>query len=124
MKEDCLFCKIAAHKEESKILYEDDEVVVIMDAYPDTDGHTLVIPKKHFEDIYSIDSDLLLKIINTGKKYATKLMTTLDKNALTFVVNYGDAQVIKHFHLHLLPDFMHKTHELSSEEIYNKIMKD
>ena len=124
MKDDCLFCKIARKEVDSKILYEDDDIMVIMDAYPDTDGHTLVIPKKHYEDIYSIDSEVLLKIIKMGKKYATKLMTTLDKSALTFLVNYGDAQVIKHFHLHLLPDFMHKTHELSKEEIYDKIMKD
>ena len=122
--ENCLFCKIARKEVDSKILYEDDDIMVIMDAYPDTDGHTLVIPKKHYEDIYSIDSEVLLKIIKMGKKYATKLMTTLDKSALTFLVNYGDAQVIKHFHLHLLPDFMHKTHELSKEEIYDKIMKD
>lgn len=124
MKDDCLFCKIARKEVDSKILYEDEDIMVIMDAYPDTDGHTLVIPKKHYEDIYSIDSEVLLKIIEMGRKYATKLMTTLDKSALTFLVNYGDAQVIKHFHLHLLPDFMHKSHELSKEEIYDKMMKE
>ena len=124
MKDDCLFCKIARKEVDSKILYEDEDIMVIMDAYPDTDGHTLVIPKKHYEDIYSIDSEVLLKIIETGKKYATKLMTTLDKSALTFLANYGDSQAIKHFHLHLLPDFMHKSHELSKEEIYDKLMKD
>lgn len=124
MKDNCLFCKIATHKENAKILYEDDDVMVIMDAYPDTDGHTLVMPKKHYEDIYSIDSEVLLKIIDIGKKYATKLMTTLDKSALTFLVNYGDAQVVKHFHLHLLPDFMNKTHKFSKEELYDKLIKD
>ena len=124
MKDDCLFCKIARKEVDSKILYEDENIMVIMDAYPDTDGHTLVIPKKHYEDIYSIDSEVLLKIIETGKKYATKLMTTLDKSALTFLVNYGDSQAIKHFHLHLLPDFMQKSQELRKEEIYDKLMKD
>ena len=104
VKDDCLFCKIAAHKADAKILYENDDVMVILDAFPDTDGHTLVIPKKHYEDIYSIDREIFLKIIDTGKRYATKLMTTLDKSALTFLVNYGDAQVIKHFHLHIIPN--------------------
>ncbi len=51
-------------------------------------------------------------------------MNKLDKNSLTFLVNYGDAQAIKHFHLHLLPDFMHKEHKYSKEEIYDKLMKD
>ena len=124
MKDDCLFCKIANKEIEAKILYEDEDLMVILDAYPDTDGHTLVIPKKHYEDIYSIDSEVFLKIFTTGKEKAQTLMNKLNKNSLTFLVNYGDAQAIKHFHLHLLPDFMHKAHKYSKEEIYDKLMKD
>ena len=107
VKDDCLFCKIAAHKADAKILYENDDVMVILDAFPDTDGHTLVIPKKHYEDIYSIDKEVFAKIMDIGKKYASILMKKLDKKALTFLINYGDAQVIKHFHLHLLQYSLH-----------------
>ena len=107
---------------DAKILYEDNDIMVILDAYPDTDGHTLVIPKKHYEDIYGIDDDVLLKLIKIGKDNAKMLMTKLDKPALTFLVNYGDAQVIKHFHLHLLPNYMNKEHNYSNEEMY-KILK-
>lgn len=124
MKDDCLFCKIANKEIEAKILYEDEDLMVILDAYPDTDGHTLVIPKKHYEDIYSIDPEVFLKIFTTGKEKAQTLMNKLNKNSLTFLINYGDAQAIKHFHLHLLPDFMHKEHKYSKEEIYDKLMKD
>lgn len=124
MKDDCLFCKIANKEIEAKILYEDEYLMVILDAYPDTDGHTLVIPKKHYEDIYSIDPEVFLKIFTTGKEKAQTLMNKLDKSSLTFLINYGDAQAIKHFHLHLLPDFMHKEHKYSKEEIYDKLMKD
>lgn len=124
MKDDCLFCKIAKKEVDALILYEDDDLMVILDAYPDTDGHTLVIPKRHFEDIYSINPEVFNKIIDTGKKYAKLLMDKVDKSSLTFLVNYGDAQAIKHFHLHLLPDFMHKEHNFSREEIYDKLMKD
>lgn len=124
MKDDCLFCKIANKEIEAKILYEDEDLMVILDAYPDTDGHTLVIPKKHYEDIYSIDPEVFLKIFTTGKEKAQTLMNKLDKSSLTFLINYGNAQAIKHFHLHLLPDFMHKEHKYSKEEIYDKLMKD
>lgn len=124
MKDDCLFCKIANKEIEAKILYEDEDLMVILDAYPDTDGHTLVIPKKHYEDIYSIDPEVFLKIFTTGKEKAQTLMNKLAKSSLTFLINYGDAQAIKHFHLHLLPDFMHKEHKYSKEEIYDKLMKD
>ena len=124
MKDDCLFCKIARKEVDAKILYEDDDLMVILDAYPDTDGHTLVIPKKHYEDIYSIDSDVFLKVFTIGKEKAQMLMHKLNKNSLTFLVNYGDAQAIKHFHLHLLPNFLNKEHNYSKEEIYDKLMKD
>ena len=124
MKDDCLLCKIANKEIEAKILYEDEYLMVILDAYPDTDGHTLVIPKKHYEDIYSIDPEMFLKIFTTGKEKAQTLMNKLAKSSLTFLINYGDAQAIKHFHLHLLPDFMHKEHKYSKEEIYDKLMKD
>lgn len=124
MKDDCLFCKIANKEIEAKILYEDEDLMVILDAYPDTDGHTLVIPKKHYEDIYSIDPEVFLKIFTTGKEKAQTLMNKLDKSSLTFLINYGNAQAIKHFHLHLLPDFIHKEHKYSKEEIYDKLMKD
>ena len=124
MKDDCLFCKIANKEIEAKILYEDEDLMVILDAYPDTDGHTLVIPKKHYEDIYSIDPEVFLKIFTTGKEKAQTLMNKLDKSSLTFLINYGDAQALTHFHLHLLPDFIHKEHKYSKEEIYDKLMKD
>lgn len=124
MKDNCLFCKIAKKEVDALILYEDDDIMVILDAYPDTDGHTLVIPKKHYEDIYSIDDEVLMRILQVGKKYAKSLMSKIDKSALTFLINYGDSQAIKHLHLHLLPDFMHKKHEFSREEIYDKMMKD
>ncbi len=122
MKNDCLFCKIVNKEVDAKILYEDNDIMVILDAYPDTDGHTLVIPKKHYEDIYSIADDVLLKLIKIGNDNAKMLMTKLDKSALTFLVNYGDAQVIKHFHLHLLPNYINKEHNYSNEEMY-KILK-
>ena len=67
MKDDCLFCKIVRKEIPSKILYEDDDILVMLDAFPDTDGHTLVIPKEHFEDIYEIPNEVLIKMISIDK---------------------------------------------------------
>ena len=124
MKDDCLFCKIAKKEVDANILYENNELMVILDAYPDSDGHTLVIPKKHYEDIYEIDMNTLNNIIIVGKKEAKKIMQKLDKKSLTFLINYGDAQVIKHLHLHLLPNYGKNEHNYSKEEVYNILMKD
>ena len=123
MKDDCLFCKIVRKEVSSKIIYEDDDILVMLDAYPDTDGHTLVIPKKHYEDIFEVPNEVLVKMFEIARKEVKKLMFKLDKSALTLLFNYGDAQAIKHIHLHLLPDYMHKTHKLDKEDIYN-LLKD
>lgn len=123
MKDDCLFCKIVRKEVPSKILYEDDDILVMLDAFPDTDGHTLIIPKKHFEDIYEASDEILIKMFKKAKELTKDLMFKLDKSALTFLINYGDSQAIKHIHLHLLPDFMHKTHNLDKDEVYN-LLKD
>ena len=119
MKNDCLFCKIANKEIPSLILYEDDDIIVILDAFPNVDGHTLVIPKKHFEDIYDVDDETLLKMIKFGKIQAKKNMAKLNKESLTFLFNYGDAQKIKHIHLHLLPNFIEaKELKYTKEEVY------
>lgn len=123
MKDDCLFCKIAKGEAKSSIIYEDTDIMVILDAYPDTDGHALVIPKKHYEDIYAVDEDILMKMFQVAKKICKKQMDKLDKSALTFLINYGDSQAIKHIHLHLLPNFNKKSHNLSKEEVY-ELLKD
>ncbi len=118
MNKDCLFCKIIKKEIPSFILYEDDDLIVILDAYPDADGHTLIIPKKHYEDIINIDNETLNKIFDKAREITTKLMKKLGKDAITFVINYGEAQVIKHFHLHLIPNYIKKEHKLSKEEVY------
>lgn len=119
MNKDCIFCKIIEREMPANILYEDDLVLVMLDAFPDVDGHTLVIPKKHYEDIYSVPEDVLKHMIEIGKTKGKEIMTKLDKKALTFLINYGDAQVVKHIHLHLLPNYIDKEHKLTKEEVFD-----
>lgn len=123
MKEDCLFCKIAKKEIDSLCLYEDDLVMVILDAYPDCDGHTLIIPKKHYKDIFDVDEDTLKHMLDVAKKYVNPLMEKLDKKSLTMLFNYGDAQMIKHIHLHLLPNFKKDKAKLAKEEVYKILME-
>ena len=124
MKDDCLFCKIIKKETPSFTLYEDDDLIVILDAFPDADGHTLIIPKKHCTDIYELDDELLLKVFTKAKEITHKLMKKLGKDAITYVINYGDAQVIKHFHLHIIPNYIKKEHNLSKEEVYKLLNED
>ena len=102
---DCIFCKIAQKKSASKVLYEDDLVMVIMDIKPIVDGHVLIIPKKHYTDYQELDSEITTHIFEVAKKIGKHIMDKLDKKSITLLINYGDDQQVKHYHLHILPDF-------------------
>ena len=118
--EECLFCKIIKKEIESKILYEDEDILVFMDAFPNVEGHALVIPKKHYEDIYEIDDETLCKMFKIARIKAKDIMNKLDKKSATFLFNYGEDQAIKHAHLHILPNFIKKEAiNKTNDEIYD-----
>ncbi len=121
--DDCLFCKIARKEVKSHILYEDEDLLVFLDLDQNPSGHTLVIPKKHITDVNELDHDTLIKIFDVAKEMQNTLMTKLHKKASSLNFNYGDAQVIKHVHLHILPHNFHEKSHLSEEEVY-KLLKD
>ena len=118
---ECLFCKIIKGEIPSKKIYEDDKVYAFMDIKPTVDGHCLLIPKKHYTDINELDDEILIHINNVRKKLAKMLMEKLDVKAISFSVNYGDSQEVKHFHLHLLPNFLCKSAEKDIDEVYKII---
>lgn len=105
IKMDCIFCKIINGELPSYKLYEDDLIIVIMDAYPNVDGHVLIIPKKHYDTFMDLPNELITHINIFAKKYSNLIMEKLNSKALTLLVNYGESQKVKHYHLHLLPDF-------------------
>ena len=122
MNNDCLFCKIVSGSIPSYKIYEDEIVIAFLDINPDSNGHTLIIPKKHYLDMNDIPLDTLTHIFKVAKELKVKIESKLNADGLTFVQNNGDIQEVKHFHLHLKPYY--KDNELKSvEEIYN-ILKD
>ena len=122
---DCIFCKIIKGEIPSKVLYEDELVKVIMDVNPTVDGHALIIPKKHYTDYLELDQDIITHILDVAKKMGPSIMDKLKAKSLTLLVNFGDDQQVKHFHMHLLPNFgtMESKATKTSEEIFS-ILKD
>ena len=118
---DCLFCKIIKKEIPAKVLYEDDKVLVIMDAFPEVDGHSLIIPKKHFSDLFELPDELLLHINKVGKIMTTKLLKNLSETSMTWSINYGDRQAIKHYHLHLLPNYGRNKGKEKIDKIFEKL---
>ncbi|MBO4601450.1 MAG: HIT domain-containing protein [Bacilli bacterium] len=120
---DCIFCKIINGEIPSKKIYEDDLVIGILDIEPNGDGHTLIIPKKHYTDYKELPDDLVLHINKVTKIIADKLESKLHKNSVTFFVNYLDAQVVKHFHKHIVPGYRQGL-KYTVDEAYKIIMED
>lgn len=118
---DCIFCKIVNGEIPSKKIYEDDKVIVIMDVNPMVDGHVLVIPKEHYTDFASLDDNISNHIHMVAKEIIPELMSKLGAKGLTQAVNYGESQVVKHFHLHLLPDYGLKKSEKTIDDVYEII---
>ena len=101
--EDCIFCKLANGEIPTRKVFEDEVVTVFMDAKPNTDGHMLVVPKKHITDFTEIDDETLTHIHSVVKKMKDLIYDKLGAVGLKIVNNYGSEQLVKHYHIHLIP---------------------
>ena len=114
---DCLFCKIINKEIPSYKIYEDDVVYAFLDINPDSVGHTLIIPKKHYLDLDDIDIEILKHIMEIAKILKKRIEEKLNCDGLTLIQNSGDIQEVKHFHLHLKPFYNNKK-DKTLEEVY------
>ena len=120
---DCLFCKINNGDIPSRKLYENDYVFVIMDLHPVSNGHLLIIPKKHFTDFTELDNKTLSHINETSKLMKDLIYKKLNAVGLKICINYGTAQEIKHYHMHLIPIYKNKETIKDLDETYNMLTK-
>ncbi|CCZ05046.1 HIT family protein [Bovifimicola ammoniilytica] len=107
MKDDCIFCKIANGIIPSHTLYEDENFKVIFDLGPATKGHALILPKKHFDNIYEMDDETASKVFVLAKKMATAMTKAFDCDGFNVIQNNGECagQSVFHFHMHLIPRY-------------------
>jgi histidine triad (HIT) family protein len=104
-KEDCIFCNIAQGKIPCDKIYEEDNFIVFNDIKPISEGHCLIIPKKHYATIFDIPSILGTELINTIKRQGLRLIKEEKADGIKIINNnYESAgQVVKHFHIHVVP---------------------
>ena len=119
---DCIFCKIIKGDIPTRKVYEDDKVIVIMDVEPSTNGHMLVIPKKHYADFTELDNDILLHINKIANKMNDLICDKLHADGIRLVNNYGIYQVVKHYHLHIVPAYKNKQELISIDDVYKRLI--
>ncbi|MDP3735280.1 MAG: HIT family protein [bacterium] len=105
---DCLFCNIIAKKFPAVFVYEDEKVAVFLDINPTNPGHTLVVPKAHFENIFDVTEETFCDVAAATKRLAPAIRAAVGADGINLMVNNGRAagQLIPHIHLHIVPRLM------------------
>lgn len=105
--DDCIFCKIIEGKIPSATIYENDKFKVILDKFPSSIGHVLVILKEHVEDMFNISNEDCGKIFELVSKIAPIVKEQLSCDGINILQNNGESagQSVKHFHVHIIPRY-------------------
>ena len=131
--ENCIFCKIANKEIPGKIVYEDDLCLAFLDLSQTTNGHTLVVPKTHYQNILDVDKEVLSHLIKVTKKLTNQIITNLDAKGANVLTNANEVagQTVMHIHIHIIPrynetdqikiDFTDRSQEVDLDNIFNKI---
>lgn len=101
----CIFCKIINKEIPAQIIYEDKYCIGMLDINPQSEGHTLIIPKKHYETLTDIDDKTLKHIIIIVKKISNLIKEKLNYSDYNIIMNNGPKadQEINHAHIHIIP---------------------
>ena len=130
--EDCIFCKILKGEIPSRKIYEDETIEIIMNINPNTNGHLLVIPKEHMENLFDTQNEVITHCLDVVRENIYPMLKEkLNCEGLTLAQNNGLGQEIKHYHIHLIPrykddnaDFQYNKDQLKDlDEIFEKLTK-
>ncbi len=104
---DCIFCKIISGEMTSFTIYEDEEFKVILDRFPSSLGHLLVLPKKHIENIFEMPIEKGGRLFELVIKMASVMKKEFRCDGVNILQNNGEAagQSVNHFHVHIIPRY-------------------
>lgn len=104
-EEDCVFCKIVRKKIPAEFIGESNNFIAILDAHPKTEGHTLVIPKKHYVNLLDVPNKLAEEMLGLIKKIAFEILNKKQGDGFNIIMNNlpPAGQVVMHAHVHVIP---------------------
>lgn len=111
--DDCIFCKFASGEEHCHKIWEDEEHLAFLSIFPNTEGFSVVIPKKHYSSyVFALEDEVLSKLIIASKKVATLIDAKLEDVGRTGLIFEGFG--VDHAHAKLFP--MHQTASITKWE--------
>ncbi len=107
MEQDCVFCKIINREIPASIVYEDEFVLAFLDIAPAAAGHTLVIPKLHYDTFLGTPRNVMHNVLDVAQRIGQVQMKTLLAGGVNILINsYPLAgQSVGHFHVHVIPRY-------------------
>ena len=101
----CIFCAIVAGQAPCHKIVGTDHVLAFMDVFPASDGHALVIPRAHFENIYETTDVAVAQVFAVARQLALAIRTEFAPDGMTVTQANGEAagQTVPHYHVHLIP---------------------
>jgi len=111
--EDCIFCKIVAEKIHGEKLYETPNILAFLDIAPANYGHTLIIPKRHYETLFDIPDETLKEIATELKHIGKAVIDATGAEGVNIVMNNKKAagQIVPHAHFHIIPRYVSDGHK-------------
>ena len=105
--QDCIFCRIVANEIPSSKIYEDAHTLAFLDIGPLVKGHTLVIPKQHYDPLTTVPTETLAACMHTVQRVMLALEQSLGSHGVNMHQANGTAagQVVPHVHFHVIPRF-------------------
>lgn len=103
--DDCLFCKMVGGQIPVTKIYEDEVVLAFLDIGPISDGHTLVIPRRHFERLHDCPPEFLGQVASRLGRIAKAVVAAMNSDGYNLLCNNGRAagQLVEHLHFHIIP---------------------
>jgi histidine triad (HIT) family protein len=104
---DCIFCGIVAGALPSERVHEDERTIAFLDISPAADGHVLVIPRAHADDVHRADPADVAACAQTAQLMAARVSGALGSDGVTIIQSNGVAagQTVFHYHVHVIPRF-------------------
>ena len=103
----CIFCEIVQGKKDGHFIYEDENYVAFLDKYPIDTGHSLVMPREHFEKITDMTAEKVGELFSKIPKIAKAVIEATKADAFSVAQNNGRAakQIVPHVHIHIIPRY-------------------
>lgn len=113
MDPNCLFCKIIKGEIPSAQVYEDEHSYTFLDIKPVNPGHTLLVPKKHFANLYEMPDDVLAELAPIIKKLGIAIKKAVSADGINIGMNNDPAagQLVFHAHIHIMPRYKNDGYE-------------